>query len=47
MTIRNVKDNLLNLLAIAPQVADYVWETGKYAPGGAEEDAGSYYDDEW
>lgn len=33
MTIRNVKDNLLNLLAIAPQVADYVWQTGEYAPG--------------
>jgi hypothetical protein len=47
MTRRNVKDNLLNLLAIAPQVADYVWETGAYAPGGAEEGAGSYYDDEW
>lgn len=32
MTIRNIKDNLLNLLAIAPQAADYVWQTGEYAP---------------
>ncbi|MBA4337290.1 YbjN domain-containing protein [Hyphomonas sp.] len=50
MTVRNIKDNLLNLLAIAPQVADYVWQTGVYAPGGAEEvvyDDEEYYDDEW
>jgi hypothetical protein len=32
MTVRNIKDNLLNLLAIAPQVADYVWQTGEWAP---------------
>lgn len=32
MTIRNIKDNLLNLLAIAPQAADYIWQTGDYAP---------------
>ena len=32
MTIRNIKDNLLNLLAIAPQAADYIWEVGEYAP---------------
>lgn len=32
MTVRNIKDNLVNLLAIAPQAADYVWETGAYAP---------------
>ena len=32
MTVRNIKDNLLNLLAIAPQVADYVWQAGDYAP---------------
>lgn len=38
MTIRNIKDNLLNLLAIAPQGADYVWQTGAYAPEG---------DDDW
>lgn len=31
-TIGNIKVNLENLLAIAPQVADYVWETGEYAP---------------
>ena len=50
MTVRNIKDNLLNLLAIAPQVADFVWQTGDYAPGGAEEvvyDDEEYYDDEW
>ncbi len=45
MTIRNIKDNLANLMAIAPQSADYVWKAGIYAddyiPG--EED---YYDDE-
>jgi hypothetical protein len=28
MTIRNIKDNLINLLAIAPQAADYLWEVG-------------------
>ena len=31
MTIRNIKVNLLNLLAIAPQGADYVWQTGDWA----------------
>ncbi len=41
MTIRNIKDNLVNLLAIAPQVADYVWQAGDYDPDG------DYYDDEW
>jgi len=41
MTIRNIKDNLVNLLAIAPQVADYVWQVGDYDP------EGDYYDDEW
>lgn len=55
MTIRNVKDNLLNLLSIAPQVADYVWQAGEYAPGGAADAASAddasydddyYYDDE-
>ncbi len=40
MTIRNIKDNLLNLLAIAPQAADYVWQVGEYDPDAA-------YDDEW
>jgi len=47
MTIRNVKDNLANLLAIAPQVADYVWETGKYAPGGDVASDEDWSDDEW
>lgn len=45
MTIRNIKDNLVNLLAIAPQAADYIWQVGDYGPGGAD-DAG-YDDDEW
>lgn len=44
MTVRNIKDNLLNLLAIAPQAADYIWQTGEYAPGAADEEV--YYDDE-
>lgn len=34
MTIRNIKDNLLNLLAIAPQAADYIWQAGDYAVDG-------------
>jgi hypothetical protein len=34
MTVRNIKDNLANLLAIAPQAADYIWEVGDYAPDG-------------
>lgn len=42
MTVRNIKDNLLNLLAIAPQVADYVWQTGDYAPLGVDD---ALYDD--
>lgn len=37
MTIRNIKDNLINLLAIAPQAADYIWEIGDYAPEAAED----------
>ncbi|MBA3067076.1 MAG: YbjN domain-containing protein [Hyphomonas sp.] len=32
MTVRNIKDNLLNLLAIAPQAADYIWQVGEWAP---------------
>ena len=45
MAAGNIKDNLANLLAIAPQAADYIWQVGKYAedyvPGEEE-----YYDDE-
>lgn len=41
MTIRNIKDNLLNLLAIAPQAADYIWQVGEYSP------EGDYSDDDW
>ncbi len=44
MTIRNIKDNLINLLAIAPQAADYIWQAGEYAPGAEDEEE---YDDEW
>jgi hypothetical protein len=32
MTIGNIKDNLRNLLAITPQAADYIWQTGEYSP---------------
>ncbi len=46
MTIRNIKDNLINLLAIAPQAADYIWQAGDYAPGAVVDDE-EYYDDEW
>jgi hypothetical protein len=42
VTVANIKDNLRNLLAIAPQSADYVWELGEYAP-----DADVASDDEW
>lgn len=31
MTVRNVKDNLANMLSIAAQVGDYVWMVGDYA----------------
>lgn len=44
MTIRNIKDNLLNLLAIAPQAAEYIWQVGEYDPAAAGEEV---YDDEW
>jgi hypothetical protein len=37
MTIRNIKDNLINLLAIAPQAADYIWEVGDFAPEAVED----------
>ena len=32
MTIGNIKVNLVNLLAIAPAAADYIWETGDWDP---------------
>ncbi len=41
----NIKDNLLNLLAIAPQAANYIWQAGEYAPGYEEED--EYWDEGW
>jgi hypothetical protein len=37
VTIGNIKQNLINLLAIAPQVADYVWQAGVYAPDYGED----------
>jgi hypothetical protein len=41
-TLGNIKDNLLNLLSIAPQAANYIWQAGEYAPGYVDE----YEDDE-
>jgi hypothetical protein len=32
LTVGNVKQNIINLLAIAPQAASYIWQTGDYAP---------------
>lgn len=32
MRVENIKENLTNALSIARDVADYVWEVGKYAP---------------
>lgn len=32
MRVENIKENLANALSIARDVADYVWEVGKYAP---------------
>lgn len=43
VTAGNIKDNLINLLAIAPRAANYIWEVGEYAPG-AE---GEYDDEGW
>jgi hypothetical protein len=44
-TMGNIKDNLLNLLAIAPQVANYIWQAGEYAPGYVDDE--DYWDEEW
>ena len=46
-TAGNIKDNLLNLLAIAPKAADYIWQAGEYAPGyvGGEDDEDYFYED--
>lgn len=38
VTAGNIKENLFNLLAIAPQAANYIWEAGPYAPGGEDDD---------
>ncbi|MFN7178219.1 YbjN domain-containing protein [Hyphomonas sp.] len=32
VTLDNIRENLVNMLAIAPQVADYIWQVGAYAP---------------
>lgn len=42
VTAGNIKENLVNLLAIAPQAADYIWQAGRYAPGADPDD----WDDE-
>ncbi|MFN3315008.1 MAG: YbjN domain-containing protein [Hyphomonas sp.] len=42
VTAGNIKDNLINLLAIAPQAADYIWQAGRFAPGADPDD----WDDE-
>ena len=44
VTADNIHENLVNLLSIAPQAADYIWEAGVYAPDymGDDED---WYDD--
>lgn len=44
-TMGNIKDNLLNLLAIAPQAANYIWQAGEYAPGYV--DGEDYWEEEW
>ncbi len=47
MTVRNIKDNLLNLLAIAPQVGDYVWKVGIYADDYVADEEEYYDDGDW
>lgn len=43
-TLGNLKDNLINVLAIAPQAANYIWQAGEYAPGYIP-DEDDFYDD--
>lgn len=45
VTLGNIKENLFNLLAIAPKAADYIWEAGEYAPAATEDDEDDFYDD--
>jgi len=45
VTAANIKENLINLLAIAPQAADYIWQAGRYAPDYEGDDDDWYYDD--
>lgn len=40
-TAGNIKENLLNLLSIAPQAADYIWQAGTYL------DDDDYWYDDW
>ncbi|ABI77007.1 hypothetical protein HNE_0845 [Hyphomonas neptunium ATCC 15444] len=48
-TIGNIKDNLLNVLAIAPNAANYIWQAGEYAPGyeAEYEDDEDYFYEDW
>lgn len=45
MTFGNVKDNLINLLAIAPQAANHVFQLDDSGLGAEADD--DFYDDEW
>lgn len=45
VTEGNIKDNLINLLAIAPRAAEFIWQVGEYAPGNEGDDAD--WDEEW
>ena len=45
VTFANIQTNLVNLLAIAPRAADYIWEVGEYAPDSAGDD--EYWDEDW
>jgi hypothetical protein len=49
VTQGNIKDNLLNLLAIAPQAANYIWQAGEYTEGYVDEyeDDEDYFYDDW
>lgn len=49
VTAGNIKDNLTNLLAIAPQAADYIWQAGRFAPGADPNDSDDedYFYDDW
>lgn len=46
VTAGNISENLVNLLAIAPQAANYIWQAGPYEPGYDDEDDDDW-DDDW